>query len=76
MNIYRLKVIDRDDSDYEDNVHYTHATKNSSDLWEDYNTAAESVINNNESWNNDDILDALETMGWARVEIQTVEVEF
>ena len=76
MNIYHLVLLDNEDHRYDMHVHYSHPTKTGTELWEDYHSAFDSVLENIEEWTIQDVLDKLREMGWKQVETKKVEVSF
>ena len=76
MKIYHLVIKDNDDGQYDMHLHYSHPTKNASDLWGDYTNAYAKVIDSDKDWIIKDVTDELENMGWTYVDIEKVEVEY
>jgi hypothetical protein len=77
MKIYHLHINDNDDAKFDVDYHFSHETKNASDLWDDYNSAYVKVIDSDsKGWVIDDILDELENLGWKKMDIEKVEVEY
>jgi hypothetical protein len=76
MKIYHLNVQDQDDMKYDMHFHYGHPTKTATQLWEDYHTAYSYVIENIDQWVINDVLVRIESMGWQKMEIERVEVEY
>lgn len=77
MKIYHLHINDNDDAEFDVDYHFSHETKNASDLWNDYNSAYVTVIDSDsKDWVINDILDELEKLGWKKIDIEKVEVEY
>lgn len=76
MKIYHLHIKDNDAAEYDTHFHFTHATKDGSDLWGDYNSAYAFVIDNLNDWDINDVITKLKESGWTEVEVERVEVEY
>jgi len=77
MKIYHLHIKDNDAAEYDTHFYFTHATKDGTALWEDYNNAYAKVIESDSNeWTLSDVLDELEKMGWNRTAVERVEVEY
>ena len=77
MKIYHLHIRDNDSSEYDTHFHFTHDTKDGRDLWNDYERAyVKSIESDSNEWTLNDILDELEKMGWSKVAVELVEVDY
>jgi hypothetical protein len=77
VKTYYLHIKDNDDAEYDMHLHYSHPTKTASDLWGDYESAyTKATESDNSDWAISDILDELEKMGWSRVDLEKVVVEY
>jgi hypothetical protein len=77
MKIYHLHIKDADAAEYDTHFHFTHDTKNGSDLWEDYNNSYSEIIDSKkDDWTLTDILNALISKGWTEVGVERVEVAY
>jgi len=76
VKIYHLDIQDEEDSDHDVHLHYSHDTKTATQLWEDYHNSYSFVIDNLDEWCIKDVLDKLESMGWKKVDIERVIVDY
>lgn len=76
MKIYHLIIKDTDDAEYDMHLHFSHASKSGTELWEDYHTAYDDVITNIEEWTIQDVFNKMADMGWNPIDIEKVEVEY
>ena len=80
MKIYHLDIRSEGDSRFDMHFFYTHDNdaKSYQDLQVDYCNAYDSVIEKNDDFHLDDILEKIESMGWKPISanVQTASVRF
>ena len=76
MNIYHLDIKDKEDHQFDIDYHFAHPTKGATNLYDDFNTAYDKVSDGEKDWNVVDIINELESMGWTRADIVTVDVYY
>jgi hypothetical protein len=76
MRTYHLGIKDKEDHQFDIDYHFSHPSKDATNLYDDFYKAYDKVSESENDWGIVDILNELEKMGWTKADILTVDVYY